>query len=111
MAGRLGTMPLWSFSTKIAAGTGATNLLAAVAGKKIVVTTLKIHVIVAAAQLVDLTIGTVVVASLGVSEPLGDASYLGDMTRGIVGDVGQPLAYAPAAAGYALLVTAEGYYE
>jgi hypothetical protein len=113
MASRMGTMALWSFSTKIGAGQGALNLLPAPPAQytKTVVTFFKIHVITSAAQSADFTLGSVVVASLGVSEPLGDASYTGDLVRGIVGVANAALAYAPSAAGYALLVTAEGYYE
>lgn len=111
MATRIGTQELWSVSTKIGAGAGATNLVAARANRKLVCTLCRIHVIATAAQSADITIGAAVVASLGVSEPVGSETYLGDMARGVVGDVSAALAYTPSAAGYALLVTAEGYYE
>lgn len=109
--GRMQTHENWQAEITLGAADTTKTLLAAKAGRRIVVTHLIAHVLIAAAQTVDITLGTVKVKRLGLSEAVGSEPFLGPMERGIVGDSGSALLIVPSAAGPSVHVAAEGYYE
>jgi hypothetical protein len=112
MAGRLDNYERWSAEITLGTGDTTKTLLAAPTGtrKAIVVTHCVAHVLVAAAQAVDIKIGTVMVRRLGVSEAVGNESFVGPMDYGLIGQAATALTIVPAAAGPSVHVVAEGYY-
>jgi hypothetical protein len=100
----------FSFSVSLAAADATKTLVAAKAGRAIVVTHLVYHVITSAAQLVTVAAGSTVVKRVGVSEAVGSEGFVGPMEYGLVGQVGSPLVATPAAAGPAVDFVGEGYY-
>lgn len=79
--------------------------------KAIVCTHLIARVLVAAAQDVDIKIGTVLLKRIKANEVVGTEAFLGPMVEGLKGQAGQPLTIVPAAAGPSIHVVAEGYYD
>jgi hypothetical protein len=102
----------WAAEITMLAGDANKTLLAAPTGnrKAIVVTHLVAHVLVSAAQTVDIKIGSVNVARLAASVAVGTETFRGPMIKGLAGQTGQALTITPSAAGVSLHVVAEGYY-
>lgn len=101
----------WSAEITLgAADTSKTLVAAPGATQTLVCTHLVARFLVAAAQDVDIKIGTVMLRRFKASEVVGTESFFGPMLRGIVGQLGQPLTINPAAAGPSIHVVAEGYY-
>lgn len=104
----------WSAEITLGAGDTTKTLLAApaapYAGRRIYVTHLHATSLIAAAQAVDIKIGTVNVLRLVASWAVGNETFIGPMIRGLRGDVAGALVITPAAAGPSIHVIAEGYY-
>lgn len=111
MASRTGTMERWSAEATLATGDASKTLLAAKTGRSIVVTFYRARILVAAAQAVDIKVGTVVACKFAASEAVGTESFIGPMDYGLVGQVSTALTITPAAAGPSMHVVAEGYYQ
>lgn len=111
MSKRMATQENWSAEVTLLAADATKTLLAARTGRRIVVTHLVCHQIVSAAQAVNITIGTVTVKRIGVSEAVGSEGFIGPMERGLVGDISTALLIVPTVAGPSVHVVAEGYYE
>ena len=111
------TRKLWQAEITLLAADTTKTLLAAPAGSttspetKIVVTHIVAHVLVSAAQAVDIKIGSVNVRRLAASEAVGAETFFGPMINGIEGQALQALTIVPAAAGPSVHVIAEGYYK
>lgn len=103
----------WSAEITLGAADTTKTLLAAPTGqrKAIVVTHLVAHVLVSAAQTIDIKVGTVVIRKLGASAGVGVETFVGPMVKGLFGQAGQALTIVPAAAGPSVHVVAEGYYD
>lgn len=105
------TLENFSFSVTMQAADATKTLLAARAGKRIVVTHFVYHVIASAAQSCDVAAGSTVVKSIGVSEAVGSEGFIGPMIYGLPGQVGSALIATPSAAGYKIHFVGEGYYD
>lgn len=101
----------FSFSVTLAAADATKTLVAAKAGRSIVITHLVFRVITSAAQLVTVAAGSTVVKRIGVSEAVGAEGFIGPMAYGLIGQSGQALVATPAAAGPAIDFVGEGYYQ
>jgi hypothetical protein len=107
------TKKRWSAEITLGAADTTKTLVAApgLGTTAIVCTHLVARILVAAAQDVDIKIGSVNLRRLKASEVVGTESFFGPMIQGIVGQAGQALTISPAAAGPSVHVVAEGYYE
>jgi hypothetical protein len=101
----------FSFSVSMAAADATKTLVAAKAGRSIVITHFVYHVITSAAQLVTVAAGSMVVKRIGASEAVGSEGFIGPMEYGLVGQSGSALIATPAAAGPAVDFVGEGYYQ
>lgn len=110
MAGRLDNLERWSAEVTLAAADATKTLLAAKAGRVTVVTHLVSHVLVAAAQAVDIKMGTVMIRRVAISEGVGSESFIGPMDYGLPGPVSTAITIVPTAPGPSVHVVAEGYY-
>lgn len=102
----------WSAEITLGAADTTKTLVATPTGnrKAIVCTHLIARVLVAAAQDVDIKIGTVLLKRIKASEVVGTEAFIGPMVRGLIGQAATALTIVPAAAGPSVHVVAEGYY-
>jgi hypothetical protein len=104
----------WSSSGILLAADANKNIMAAAAltgtRKRFVITFLHLLSVVAAANAVQVTIGTVVIADLPASWPVGSEFFF-ELNKGLRGDAASGIVITPAVAGPRIHWVAEGYYE
>lgn len=105
---------LWSGEATLGTGETGHTIQAApatpYAGRTLYVTHVHVTSLVAAAQAIDIKIGSVNIIRLPASWAAGSETFVGPMIRGIKGQAGQALTITPAAAGPSIHAIAEGYY-
>lgn len=105
------TYERWATAGFLLVGDATRTIVAAPSGnrKKIVVTHLHLFSLIAAAQITQVTIGTLVLAELPATWTAGFEFFFGPCIHGLSND-GSALLIVPAAAGPRIHYVAEGYY-